>query len=108
MEVQVDEPGKHVHPGGVDLLRGLLGPAGRAHVTHRGSDGDDRLDAVPLDHDVHGPAGRCTGAIDQRGVPDDEPLERTFALGAVRRRAGIGSCVLGEHGAQRCTGGETK
>jgi hypothetical protein len=88
VDVVVDKPRQHEHPGGVDLvvrvLRGpvrLEGQAGRPRGANRG-------DAVLFDDDIDRASWRRARAVDEHRASDDERLERPGALAGLARRCG--------------------
>jgi hypothetical protein len=70
VDVQVDEPGHHVHPGRVDLVLALR----RLSGLH------DPVDLVVLDDDVDRASRLASGPVDQRRPADHERAERAEAL----------------------------
>ena len=109
MEVQVDEAGQDVHAVRVDLVvaggrapRCVNGKAGVAYAR-------DPRDAVALDDDVDGAAGRGARAVDDDRAADDEAVEGAVALRAVGSgRHELGGGGGGEQGEDRGGGGECK
>ncbi len=80
VRVHVHEAGHDVHAGHVDLTGRVAGApvlvdghAGEAH-------GLDPGDPVTLDDDIHGAHGRGSGAVDDRGATQDQPLVRAVPL----------------------------
>src|SRR5262249_33495761 len=80
VRVNVNEPGQYVHPGGVNLVVGVLRLAiltlrqtGRAGAANT-------VDPVVFDDDVHGALRRRAGSINQDGAADDQSLEWPPAL----------------------------
>ena len=104
VHVRVDEARHQVHAGAVDLLGALRRPAAFVDRHAGEADADDVGDAVVLDHDVHRPARRRAGAVDDGDAANHQAIERAFAVAglAVRRRIHL-LCGKRNHGRQRTT-----
>ena len=88
VHVQIDEAGHDVHAGRVDLLGALRRTPAIADGHLREADARDLGDAILRDDEIHRPARRRAGAVDDRGAADDQPVVRTiaFAGAAIGRR----------------------
>ena len=88
VHVQVDKPRHHVHPGGIDLMVGILGRSVGLERHPRRSGTANLPDTVAFDHDIHRSLGRAPRAVNERRAADDQRLERAPAL--VRPAVGSG------------------
>ena len=96
MYVEIDDAGHDVHALGVDLSRSRLGPARRVDGHVRNTDRSDIRDAISLDDDVDGAAGRTAGPVDQRRAANDQALEGSIALVAIRRELRVFALLVAQ------------